>query len=427
MRRRTWLWLGVGFALVVATPWAVISYRSRLEAAEYREQLRLARAEGLPTTAEEYIAYVPTAKPEENAAPIYRKLRALTVGSEEVSKLDASLTFHPTMQDEAAARATLERLKPWLGLADQATRLPRCWFDREWRGSATLFPEYARMKDAARLLGLRGTLAAAHGDSLAALQDARRILMIAKHAGEEPHAIARLVRESIYLIGLRHLAGWAYSHRGAPAYRSALEQAVEEFPKPNLNDEDRAALYEVLSVIELCSTQEGQAELGLKPDDISKAENLFGILLSRSKSRINIVKAARAAWAALDRPSKERAVLLTAARQDLYQALLAFPTAARVYEMLTSGGDVDWRATREEMWTAQQQQYIALSRALGGPKTPKAIRTDDLLSPFDGKPLTYRLEDGQIVIQVSGYEGSRLLLKMPSDNALGKSASSLTR
>lgn len=70
-------------------------------------------------------------------------------------------------------------------------------------------------------------------------------------------------------------------------------------------------------------------------------------------------------------------------------------------------GDIEWEGSK--------LQYRAIARALESPQPPATIKTDDLLSPYDGTPVKYRLEDGQMVVEVSGFNarGAPFLLKVP--------------
>ena len=75
-------------------------------------------------------------------------------------------------------------------------------------------------------------------------------------------------------------------------------------------------------------------------------------------------------------------------------------------------------AYRASVFEAGRQTYVALARALNTHPIPTTIRTDDLLSPFDGKPLSYKYNGKEIVIQVSGKPGpggKSPVLKIPPD------------
>jgi hypothetical protein len=419
MKRSKWIWTAGILAVGIGAALVAVRAASQDEAA-FQEQLRLARAEGLPTTAAEYAALVPKASPEENAAPLYREMGRIAngpIGSKtDVAVVNRELIFHPGAPAVAAAESLIKLHRRQIELAADAAKLPKCWFDRDWRlGAAVLFPEYAQMKSAAKLLAVRGSLAANRRDAEAALADCRGIFAIADHAGQEPHGISRMVREAIYVIGLQNLTYWAFAHRDQSAYRAAIKRAIDAFPRPNVKDEHRDSLFLVLSMIELTSTTEGRTNLGLREEDIGWAEKVIPILKSRADAKPQIVKAMRDKWAALDRPPKDRAALIDKATKDLDKALFAYPTAADIYEKLTSGGDS--RFEREAAWEARKQQYIAALRALDEPRIPTTIRTDDLLSPFDGKPLSYRYDGKQIVISISGYDNDSgpVFLKIPPD------------
>ncbi|MCO5295533.1 MAG: hypothetical protein M9921_01615, partial [Fimbriimonadaceae bacterium] len=387
--RNTWIGMGALAALVVGTPLIVRSIHARQEESEYREQLRLARAEGLPTTSAEFAATVRPALPAENAALLYRRLRKAGVDPSDTIRVDPdeadrNLRFHSNAGTLAEAKQLLASHSETLELVDRAVKLPRCWFERKWEGPATLFPEYAVVRQAAKLTALRGTVAACEGRAADAIADADRLFAMAGHLREEPTDLGALVAESIERIALQHVGEWSFIHRDEPAYALALDRLVRALPPPDLKREHRGDLYGVLSLIELCSTPKGRAELGLKEEDLpSGPEQIFTRLLSPSKSRIKIVQSFRRSWAALDQPSKERDPILEDARQELFQALVAFPTAARIYHALVA--DTDFTIGREEGWQARRQQYQALALALRSPSIPPSIDTKRWPSPFDGK------------------------------------------
>ena len=75
--RRKWFFGCLGVVGVVILAAAIIKITaSQMEAAregaELQEQLRLANAEGIPTTWQEFAATIKPAKPSENAAPLYQ-------------------------------------------------------------------------------------------------------------------------------------------------------------------------------------------------------------------------------------------------------------------------------------------------------------------------------------------------------------------
>jgi hypothetical protein len=125
-------------------------------------------------------------------------------------------------------------------------------------------------------------------------------------------------------------------------------------------------------------------------------------------------------WAALDRPLKKRAELIDKIRWELNMGFISFPTAANVYWNLSSGED--GAVMREPPWQANVMRYRVLLMALQASKTPpRKIDTSHLLSPFDGKPLTYSFDGKQIVISTSSGEADSkpTQLKVPPDKAIG--------
>lgn len=96
----------------------------------------------------------------------------------------------------------------------------------------------------------------------------------------------------------------------------------------------------------------------------------------------------------------------------------AVPEAAHVYGTFSVGEDLTiWR---ESMWEARRQQFVALSRALQPKVIPRSIKTEDLLSPFDGKQLRYSYDGKQIVIGVSRPDEDPrwIQMKIPPDAAI---------
>lgn len=419
------MWVLGTVAVLIAATIAVLKFRASKDEGAFQEQLQLARSEGIPTSATEFKALIKPATPAENAAPLYRKLRDLLSQQEKertrtkspsvsASELATAVTFHPSGQNMAKAKALLAQNRDELALIDQAVLRPRCWFDRDWSlGPATLFPELHIIRKGAELVGLRGAVAAASNDSKAAIEDTQRIFVMSRHVGEEPQHISRFLQDFIYRTGLSKLAGWTFVHRDQPLYKKELEKALGELPRPNLREENSEDLYSTLTLIELCSTPEGREKLGLREEDIGKIESLMPLIASRAKAKVGIVKAERAYWAALALPRKGRNELLMKAKSDLFAALSAYPTALNVYSNLSSsepGDSEDGATAHEEIWEETKLRYTALLRAFAGKEIAKSIKTSDLLNPSDGKPIKYFFTHGRITI---GFTSGRSNLYIP--------------
>jgi hypothetical protein len=138
-----------------------------------------------------------------------------------------------------------------------------------------------------------------------------------------------------------------------------------------------------------------------------------------------MVKAYRHYWSALDLPENTRGQVLKSAWDEFEESFVAFPIAAETYSQL--GGEGDPNLTREERWEAQRQLHLALYRALLPTSIPKTIKTSDLLSPFDGKPLQYTFDGKQMTFAVSepgtGPNEKPPTLNFPPDSVFKKAKS----
>lgn len=392
--RHKWI-LGIGLVVVTVPFAAIMIGRARAEAA-FQAQLRLARSEGIPTNGREYAATIPAARPEENAAPIYRSLPERSSEGDWARKLEVLL-----IKDGASrlgeAEAFLRKNEATYKAIDEAAALPRCWFDRDWTdGPAVMMPEFMLVKRSARLLALRGSVAATRGDHAAALRDVDRIFRLADHGGEEGHFISRSLADAIRTLGLRRLAIWGSLHRDRKEYRAALAKALGEDPKADLQREHASDLYSHLWLIENLQTPEGLEKIGLKEEDIPKAAKILPLFMNEGEARIALVAAERKLWSAYGSDSPDPAAIETI-RRDRLMALFAFPGAPDLSESLMPQ-DFDETSTQRRI--TRRLTYTALLRVIEGPAVPRKIKTNDLLSPFDGKPLRYRFDGKQITLDV---------------------------
>mgnify|MGYP006998739677 CR=1 FL=1 len=409
-------------SIVIAVPAIWFFVKARTDEAAFQKQLSLARKEGLPTTAEEFIATLPKVAPEDNAAPYYRQLRGKLGNTSEWAALMQGLMYGDTHAVSIRrAKEELTNREEALTLIAEAIRRPKCSFDRDWKlGLAVLLPEFADMKSAARVLLLRGAMAAVTGRANDAIADIRNMLKVANHCKDGSTAIPELVGESIELIAMRALADWSYKYR-LPLYSQELKRVLKQRHKPEPKRESRDILFSTLILLEQVSTTEGRQSLGISSQDeeVNRVERLFGFILDKGSAKVKLVESIREGWKALDAPIDQRRYRVRQASYNTSMALLAFPMAGRVSDALGYGDENV--PCRVELWKCHQLFYQGALRALSEKVIPKAIRTDDLLSPFDGKPLIYRFDGRQIVIQVSTPKEIEFVpnvFKLPSDTSL---------
>lgn len=262
---------------------------------------------------------------------------------------------------------------------------------------------------------LRGALYDASGDVQSALREARRMLVMANHAREEPTGIAQMVSLAIYRTHVSYLADLAAAHRDEQTYRSELAKSIRQWPTINRKLERREHLFDLLIFIDQCATPQGLREkVGLREDQMPSgpAVPIANLFLNKTRARTSIVKAERAYWKALELPVSQRQEALDEATLQQNMALFAFPTASSIWGALS--GEEDTSDTREKTLAATRLMYVAALRALDGKTPPRKLDTNDLLSPFDGKPLSYSYDGRRMRMLISkGKNVDPLLLNLP--------------
>lgn len=393
-----------------------------------QEQFRLARAEGLPTTWQEYAATIKTAKDDENAAPLYRKLTRLKFpSSAEINKVVRDLIFRPSAGAAAAAQAILAKYQAELAIVDQAAALPRCWFNRDWSlGGGVLYPEYEPMRAARLLVLLRSTLATYKGRSADAAHDLQEIMQIGRHVAEDQHEISVLLEISCCAMCAQHLALVEFTRGPNPVYQQEATRILQAFPAFNMQRLHSHDLYETMGFIDMSLSEKGLAQLGLKPGDVAPNEHDPSVVASQPHARVQVVEAERRIREAYGLPAAQRTAPLTVAKHDLQGAVAHFPTAYGLLNELSEG--MAWSVEpridlADQSLDAGRIRFTALLRAVAVKPIHAKIKTNDLPSPYDGKPIDYSFDGRQITISTrapAGLFGDKPL-KLPSDADLGLS------
>ena len=426
-------WLVGGIAVLAVIGLSLFGLgkvRAYHEHKELAHELDLAHQEGIPITWKEYAAGIPTAKPEDNAASLYQSLAKLRERDKEDStQLDLDLYQNPGPSTIEAAKRELTKQAKYVAAMDQAAKLPRCWFNRDWnKGLAVLMPEYSDMKSGTKWIALRGSIAAAQGDSASAISDIDEVFVVGKHASEEGTLISALVAEAIDVIGLHHLALWAYSHRDHPEYLRSYKAHLKDWPPLNLPFLNRGRLLEIRDVLKMSTTPEGRRDLGLKEEDVPPAEKFIPLLVSRPKADINIARGLRQICEAYRLPSKDRIMKIDAAWKTVLPSLIAYPTGSDIYMKLSDGGvgtagTTDHNLALADVFAAARKQaFEALVPILERKTIPKSMHLSQFLSPFDGTLAKVEFDGKQITVTVSTSDKDIDIkpLKLPSDKELGR-------
>ncbi|MGV3615330.1 MAG: hypothetical protein ACO1SV_08355 [Fimbriimonas sp.] len=213
--------LGGGYAVLYGQFGRYASHRD--------EELAGARREGIPIEPSDLARPIPA---ERNAAVFYAKACKILEGDDmkapgvAISNANGSKA---SIVELRAAEKALQSLRPALDLVERGAALPDCDFNRDWSlGPNVMFPEFARLKSAAKALAVRAEIASARGDWQAALRDVRTGYRLARHTGEEPILIGMLVEVSLENITHAAFRRVVSDHGRDPAFLTAASRLQAE-------------------------------------------------------------------------------------------------------------------------------------------------------------------------------------------------------
>ena len=406
--------VGTSIVLLAISLLAVIVGRQRDHDALELE-LKLARDEGIPTTWAEFAAGITKSPPDENSADFYRDLMRRKLKRPD-DKLSARLAIRPTRATIAEAAKWVQDHQGDYQILEQATNRRFCWFDRDWsKGVVVLMPELASMKSCSYLLAFRSSLEAVQNQDQKAVEDLHRAMKVADHVGQETTMLSALVRQACYNIALSKFALLCYQYPTHTIYQREMEQAIKNYPIPNMLLIHRDKCLVVRSIIEMCRTPEGRKELGLKEDDQSNLEHVIPLVVSQHKADIEIVKACRQMYEACLLPAKDRAHPYEDAKDRLYKSLIAYPTACDIYSKWVEEDSVE--AILDQAAQSVQIKYAATLQFLKSTRNKGPFKVTGLKSPFDGSPVKCSYDGKQIDVAVDGgsTENASRDLKIPGD------------
>jgi hypothetical protein len=155
------------------------------------------------------------------------------------------------MADEDFARSFCADNAAVFEFLEQATASDVCAFPRDWNAPlyTLTFPEYAKMRTAARLLLVRSNLWAGEGRGDAALDDLRTMYKMGSHAQSDPTLISSLVGFAVFGMAVTGLEGTVAKSDPSPA---ACRRFFDEVGRIDIRTPfHRAILGERASVIQL--------------------------------------------------------------------------------------------------------------------------------------------------------------------------------
>ena len=424
-RSRLPLWIGLGVLALVLIVLVTVGYLASVGLRVSDGWQTVARTlpfeeekatkQGLPLEPED-LRPTPPVPSDKNAALIYRKIDALYHHDSDARREaegDAVSEFmRPKTRNQRRKEvdSILLHRRKMMGLAEQATSLAVCDFDRPWKqGIDTPSPELPAMRNLARLFAARSIRNLEAGNPKAALRDVAFGAKIGGQAEQDRFTIAFLVRVAIQAIMNRPFVEILQKYGdNAEVLRLADETQRYFGETPDLRDCFLAEIVMLEMQMELYRDPSVPT-----PDGLSKAnlpvlnEQTRAILVDAWKSRLiafecqldSSVKASHGnlrdtqiAWQKI--MEKE----LQSAGQPGYEInALIVPTFAKVAEKAMLVG---------ANYQLRNQMVALLEYKIKTRDFPASLESlpkeKQYLDPFNNKPLIYRkTQNGFLLYSVS--------------------------
>jgi hypothetical protein len=188
---------------------------------------------GHPLTLAEIAPPVPP--PGENAANVYQQaFDAYRVSTEEAGEIfSGDLSDRP--EDMAVAREVVAANGKYFDLLDRASRMPECVFPVDWEsGTNAVFPHWAHMRTAARMLAVRARVLNADGRRDEALAACATTFRFVEQIRTEPSFIAQLVALGLRSITMPALEETlSFGDPSTQACRDAFDQLSPSAQRPS--------------------------------------------------------------------------------------------------------------------------------------------------------------------------------------------------
>lgn len=359
---------------------------------EFQRQAKLARAEGIPLSASEIAAHIPVIPDTENAAPYYRQLVGLKFDSNRSVALSWQVNFRSSRPDIQSAEKFLASNTSILEPVERATLLPHCNFNRDWNeGYAILNREYAPIKSAAKMLLLRGAVAAAKNNSQLAILELRRTLQMSRHLSEEPSEISCLMGRAIRNLALTQLCYWAYRYRHVPEYPQELRSEIVRWSEPSFRWMHLTDATFDLQMLDWSKTPQGRKMIGIREDQIPAGAEAMLLLQSEAEGRLRVLEGERLCWKSYGAPKSEMDKLFDEGRGKIARGVLSFPAAQILTQFPDTPPSHIWGST-------DKMTYQIVLQALETSQIPHRMDTSRFVSPLDNKPVRYKFDGKQMTI-----------------------------
>ncbi len=413
--RMHWTCCGLGAAFLLAVPTLCSAGPGNGRPGTLAQERAAARREGLPLTPREM--HRKPVRDADNAAPLYRKLtdllNAKPISREETEVVESdALKADAAPADIAKAAAFFAQRKDVMDLIHRASERPECDFRRDWsQGPALLFPEFAKLRRAARLLSCEANVQLHGGDAVGAARTCAAVGRIGRHASADSFLIAHLVDYAVEAIGMARLEA-ILQRAPTPEVAAAVTSALREYRPRPLSEAMRGEA--VMGMVSLGMVRKDPSSLSsfVGGEEDGKAgtgkPRLSNAMMDRNTEYL--IWLYRAVYRTVDLPYPQARrtlealgaeleargkkgdpnVLLAAVLSPVYSQVVEnlARTRARRSALLAAATALTWRA-----------RHGSLPRSLTA--CMKAVPLD----PFDGKPLRYRVEGKGFVIYSIGPTG----------------------
>ncbi|CAN1569478.1 hypothetical protein MCEMSE15_03127 [Fimbriimonadaceae bacterium] len=263
-RRRKSLTLVAG-TIGLALGW--LTYQAVLES-QIQAEFELARESGLPITASDLAGANTLATLYPNAAPYYQIVSdGLLSMDQDAQKIYSGLydpKRNPSPEEIRQGLAQVAFLMPEI---DRAATATNCRFKRDYRlGYAVLMPEYATMRQVARIKLSQAKLALAEGKRTEAVKELTLAANVARHCGSDMNEIGTAVRAWVEEDVMKVV----FELKPSSDEATAVLQGLGELPDARKDIGSNLACYRytMSTVASESDWAQVQTDLGLRKDDL---------------------------------------------------------------------------------------------------------------------------------------------------------------
>lgn len=278
---------GCGLTVFWLFAFVLLGYFFWLHSAKtaYDRELARMNAAGIPLTEQDVLAIIPKVAEADNAAADFRlmseQLKRVPKSETNVSDLLTSIgSGKPNPVDLGNAKLLLSRHAEVLRALESAGKKSGLDFHRDWsEGFLVLFPEYAQIKNGAKLLALRFYVAVEEGRIDDAISDARLSCRLGQLLYQEPNSIAYLVARAVEAIAVQGLLRAAHFHPELSQLLVAAEELTKKMHTGNFKNSVGWDAYSFVAIFEMAKDDEKRKEMmfGMEPEPPSIWERISNL------------------------------------------------------------------------------------------------------------------------------------------------------